>query len=179
MKRFLAAAAAVAAGLAIGCVGRQDRNSNIATDRGGGASISAARSPLTIVGCLQAGDRPGTYRLVSSDDPPDRPGASPAPTATAGHVPRPPTSTTGQGGDAIADSPTIGSGVLPRTYLVVPAGINRDAIDRQVGAEVSVVGEIEDEAIGDAGANGARPTRGIRASALTRVADRCSIAPAR
>ena len=179
MKPFLATAAAVATALAIGCVGRQDRNSNIATDRGGGASISAARSPLTIVGCLEAGERPGRYRLVSADDTPDRAGGSATHPATAGTAPRATSSTTGQGGDAIADSPTIGSGALPRTYLVVPEGVNRAGIDQLIGAEVSVVGLVEDEAIANAGANETRPTHSIRASSLTRVADRCSIAPAR
>src|SRR4051794_13670323 len=109
MKPLLTGAAALAAAaLAIGCVGRGDRRSDIPNDRGGGPPASVANSPATIVGCLQAADRPATYRLIAVADTRDRAGAGPSAAATSGHAAPAASSTTGVGGDAIADSPSIG-----------------------------------------------------------------------
>jgi hypothetical protein len=171
MKRFVTAALVTAAVAATGCIGRGDRNSNIPSDRAGGPPSSVANSQVAIVGCLQAGDRAGTYKLVATADTVDRAGRGASTSGTSGQSPV--HSVTGVGGDAIADSPTIGAGQIRRTYEVLSSGDVGANLDRQVGSQVSILGLIEDNATATAGGQPAPTAQTIRASSVTHVADRC------
>jgi hypothetical protein len=167
--RVVVAAALIACSSA--CVGRRDSHSDIPTDLGGGIP-SGAKGPTTLVGCLERGDRDDAYRLLATADTPDHPrGAAATGRTTPGTG-----ATTGIGGDAIRDAPTIGSGSTPRTYALVPdAGAGAQAAGN-VGAQVSVVGVIEDAAtVGEAASQGL--AQAIRATSVTKIGGGCGARP--
>jgi len=159
---------AILAVVAIGC--NSDSRSHIPKDLTTGVAANRP-GPATIVGCLQKNDRDGSYRLDATADTPDRKGRGISTAATSGRGAPPSSSTTGVGGDSVADSPTIGSGAIPTAYRIVPEEATAATLDQQIGAQVSVSGAIEDSAT----AGGSMPeTHVIRAQSITRVADRCS-----
>jgi hypothetical protein len=167
------AAGAIIAAASVGCVGRNDNRSTIPADRTTGAAIVQSGPQTTVVGCLQKSDRDGTYRLIATADAPDRAGRSQSPAATSGRAAPAGSSTTGVGGDAIANSPTIGGGALPHTYRVDAAGAAAASLDQQVGAQVAVAGVIEDRATATGGSDTIPEAHVIRAASVTRLADRC------
>ena len=171
-------AIAAIAGGSIACSG-QDRRSSISSDRAGGASTGSP-GQTTIVGCLEAGDRPGVFLVRARRDATDRQSASRPIPGTSGTTGRPGSasgSTTGIGGDAIRNAPTIGAGAASRTYELVLSDSNTENLERNAGAQVSVVGVVEDTATAATSGEKTRPdAHTIRASSITKVADRCDAA---
>jgi hypothetical protein len=142
-----------------------------------------------LVGCLRAGEQAGSYTLVVTGDTPDREGRGTSGSAVTGRPAPVASSTTGAGGDAVRNSPTIGGGATPLTYRLVLADTIAEAARQQVDRRVSIVGVVEDNATaggtGDAAsaapvAGAASPsssraeTHTIRASSITTIADSCS-----
>lgn len=143
----------------------------------------------TLVGCLHGGDQAGTYTLTVTGDTADRAGKGTSGSSVTGRPAPGASSTTGAGGDAVRNSPTIGGGATPLTYRLVVADAIADAARQQVDRQVSVAGVVEDNATagrtGDAAANApvtgaASPsssraeTHTIRAIAINTIADSCS-----
>jgi hypothetical protein len=139
--------------------------SNAGHQSGGGGAAAAGGAPFTLVvrttvtGCLQPDDR-GGYILRPDDDMRARRAKG-----TAGTIEeRSPGSrfrTTGQGGDAIANAPTIGSErPAGEAYVVAPANDSVD-ISPHIGKRVEVDGVI-------IGGNV------MRAASITRLADDCA-----
>jgi hypothetical protein len=142
-----------------------------------------------LVGCLRAGEAPGSYTLIVTGDTPDRAGRGTSGSSVTGRPAPGASSTTGAGGDAVRNSPTIGGGATPLTYRLVVADAIADSARQQVDRQVSVAGVVEDNATaggtGDAAANtpvagAASPsspraeTHTIRATAINTIADSCS-----
>ena len=142
-----------------------------------------------LVGCLRAGEQAGSYTLVVTGDTADRAGRGTSGSSVTGRPAPAASSTTGAGGDAVRNSPTIGGGATPLTYRLVVADAIADAARQQVDRQVSVAGVVEDNATtGGTGdpvnhapvAGAASPsasraeTHTIRASSITTIADSCS-----
>jgi len=141
-----------------------------------------------LVGCLRVGEQPGSYTLVVSGDTADRAGRGTSGSSVTGRPAPGASSTTGAGGDAVRNSPTIGGGATPLTYRLVVADSIADAARQQVDRQVSVAGVVEDNATaertadpvnnapvaGAASPSSARAeTHTIRASSITTIADSC------
>ena len=144
-------------------------------------------APTALVGCLRAGEA-GSYTLMVTGDTPDRAGKGTSGSSVTGRPAPGASSTTGAGGDAIRNSPTIGGGATPLTYRLVVAESLADAARQQVDRQVSVAGVVEDNATGggtgDAASNApvagaASPasshaeTHTIRATSITTLAGSC------
>jgi hypothetical protein len=142
-----------------------------------------------LVGCLRAGEQGGSYTLEVTGDTLDREGRGTSGSSVTGRPAPGASSTTGAGGDAVRNSPTIGGGATPLTYRLVVADTIAEAARQQVDRRVSIVGVVEDNATaggtGDAASNapvaGApspsssrAETHTIRASSITTIADSCS-----
>jgi hypothetical protein len=128
----------------------------------GGASAGGAHllqsAQTTVTGCLEGGDPTTGYILRAHADEGSRA------TGTSGTVAeRSPGSwsrTTGQGGDAVANAPTIGVYAPPaQVYRVVPDNHAVD-ISANVGKQVTVAGVVQG--------------RVLRARMLTVAAEDCS-----
>jgi hypothetical protein len=142
-----------------------------------------------LVGCLRAGEQAGTYTLVVTGDTADRAGKGMSGSSVTGRPAPGASSTTGVGGDAVRNSPTIGGGATPLTYRLIVTDAIASAARQQVDRQVSVAGVVEDNATagstGDAAATApvagaASPgssraeTHTIRATAINTIADSCS-----
>jgi len=142
-----------------------------------------------LVGCLRAGEQAGTYTLVVTGDTADRAGKGMSGSSVTGRPAPGASSTTGAGGDAVRNSPTIGGGATPLTYRLIVTDAIASAARQQVDRQVSVAGVVEDNATagstGDAAAaapvaGAASPasaraeTHTIRATAINTIADSCS-----
>jgi hypothetical protein len=141
-----------------------------------------------LVGCLRAGEQGGSYTLVVTGDTADRAGRGTSGSSVTGRAAPGASSTTGAGGDAVRNSPTIGGGATPLTYRLVVADAIADAARQQVDRQVSVAGVVEDNATaertrdpvdsapvaGAASPSSARAeTHTIRATSITTIADSC------
>src|SRR3954454_11719102 len=102
-----------------------------------------------LVGCLRAGEQAGSYALVVTGDTSDRAGRGTSGSSVTGRSAPASSSTTGAGGDAVRNSPTIGGGATPLTYRLVVTGTIADAARQQVDRQVSVAGVVEDNATAD------------------------------
>ena len=142
-----------------------------------------------LVGCLRAAEQGGNYTLVVTGDTVDRAGRGTSGASVTGRPAPGASSTTGAGGDAVRNSPTIGGGATPLTYRLIVADAITDAARQQVDRQVSVAGVVEDNATaggsGDAASNApvagaASPsssraeTHTLRAISITTIADSCS-----
>jgi hypothetical protein len=142
-----------------------------------------------LVGCLRAGEQPGSYTLTVTGDTPDRAAKGTSGSSVTGRPAPGASSTTGAGGDAVRNSPTIGGGATPLTYRLVVADAIAEAARQQVDRQVSVAGVVEDNATaggtGDAAGNAAvagavspsssrAETHTIRATAINTIAGSCS-----
>jgi len=196
---FLLTALVTAAALALACGGGgRDNRSAIDSNqptKSTNAAPTSQPAQTALIGCLQAGDRAGSYVLQVAGDTADRVGVGTSGASATGQGRAPGSSTTGVGGDAIRNSPTIGGGMAARTYRVVIADANSTDVGENVGKQVSIVGVVEDSATtsgaGDASRNaegaptanatpvtsasGAEPHT-IRASSVTKIADSCTSA---
>src|SRR3954465_1725129 len=80
-----------------------------------------------LVGCLRAEEQAGSYPLLVTGDTLDREGRGTSGSSVTGQPAPGASSTTGAGGDAIRNSPTIGGGATPLTYRLVVGGKIRGA----------------------------------------------------
>lgn len=194
MKPIVNAFALLLTTTAIACGGAGTRNS----DQRSGHDVNEPTKSVpgeprvaqtALVGCLRAGEQPGSYTLTVTGDTPDRAGKGTSGSSVTGRPAPGASSTTGAGGDAVRNSPTIGGGATPLTYRLVVADAIADAARQQVDHQVSVAGGVEDNATaggtGDAASNApvsgaASPssaraqTHTIRATAINTIADSCS-----
>jgi hypothetical protein len=174
-----------AATIACGGVGprgsdqRSGHDPNEATKSVNSQPAVAMRTAL--VGCLRAGEQAGSFTLLVTGDTADRTGTGTSGSSTAGRPAPAASSTTGAGGDAVRNAPTIRV-VIADGSAAADAGQN---VDRQV----SVVGVVEDNATangtsdaasgapmsgGSSAAASRAETHTIRAASITKIADRCS-----
>lgn len=194
MKPIMNVFVLLATATAIACGGAGTRNS----DQRSGHDVNEPTKSVpgeprvaqtAVVGCLRAGEQAGTYTLTVTGDTPDRVGKGTSGSSVTGRPAPGASSTTGAGGDAVRNSPTIGGGATPLMYRLVTTDAIADAARQQVDRQVSVVGVVEDNATaggtGDAAGNApvagaASPsssraeTHTIRATAINTIADSCA-----
>jgi hypothetical protein len=178
---------------AIACGGSGPRN----TDQRSGHDVNEPTKSVpgeprvaqtALVGCLRAGEQVGSYTLTVTADTPDRVGRGTSGSSVTGRPAPASSSTTGRGGDAIRNSPTIGGGATPLTYRLIVADAIAAAARQQVDRQVSVAGVVEDnatagrtaDAVSNAPIGGAASpsssgaeTHTIRATSITTIADSC------
>src|SRR4051812_16797006 len=157
--RLLALVTILAAAIACGehTAGEGNRNSGGAG--GGAGSTATATARTTVTGCLERDERGGGYLLRTPEAD-----TSAVPAGTAGDTPGKNAGSvfTGRGGDAIANSPTIGGHESAAQVLVVVPQSGTTDVSQYAGKRVSIDGVLQGASV-------------LHASAIRVVAEDCSV----